>query len=485
MRRVLKAAFSIYLFFFHAIFTSGFAGNPPNTYKHFPSGIPPDSLSLIIESAVDYLVATQIKKTIPEYQYTGEWPCYMVMDKPFFLLGVRKKVMDSNCFALASTHNVLAKIYLLRKQDNRIPDALSAARKALLRYRNGNRFNFWNLLPPQRDLYRGDTDYARKLVRRPTQFELQTRYIHKAAHVAEDADDTALSYTAFFLGAEISGSGEHTLPGEATQIAALFDAYRDKNRKNRHWYNYLNDHHLKTNTGAFLTWHTTEYQFKRWNILKVLGHNATFYMPWSECYPRAYVPYLPYGSNDFDAVVNANVLGALALYDAKSAEGYQDAVQYLIKKCFRKKYDRVASYYPNRYQFAFAVAMARSNGVNELDTCKGLLTGYLLSKQNKNGSWRSAYYINGGDRIQSTAYAINSLLMLHPHPDELLMRAIEKGIRYLVSQMIAEKNRIHWKGGVMFSGGTVVRTSLSWKSEAYTTALIVHALCLYDQTIKN
>lgn len=452
---------------------------PDSTNDKYSFEVQRDSLMRILQAALDYLVASQITRTIPEVQYAGEWPCYMVMQKPFFLLGVRKKVLDSNCFSVASTHNLLAKIYLHRRQDKRIPDVLSDARSALLRYRNGERFNFWNLLPPQRDLYRGDYTYQSKLVRRPTRFKLPTRYIHKAANVAEDADDTALSYTAFYLGSKISGRAANEPAPNSAELANLFDAYRDKNRNNRHWFNYLNDHALKANTGAYLTWHTQEYQFRKWNIFKVIGHNATFYLPFSECYPKAYVPYLPYGSNDFDAVVNANVLGVLALHQASSAKGYRDAVDYLIKKCFRKKYDRAATYYPNRYQFAFALGMAYSNGVSELDTCKAVVRTYLLSRQRKNGSWQSARYINRGDCIQSTAYAINSLMMIDPEPDSEIIYAVQKGMRYLLSKMIQVNGKIYWEGGVMFSGGTVVRTSLFWKSEAYTTALVAHALSLY------
>jgi hypothetical protein len=57
---------------------------------------------------------------------------------------------------------------------------------------------------------------------------------------------------------------------------------------------------------------------------------------------------------------------------------------------------------------------------------------------------------------------------------------IEKGIEYLLQKAQHNNGQTHWEGGVLFSGGTVVRTSLFWKSDAYTTALILRALVNYQ-----
>ena len=227
----------------------------------------------------------------------------------------------------------------------------------------------------------------------------------------------------------------------------------------------------------------TRYQFKKWNILKVTAHNATFYLPFSECYPFAYKPYLPYGTNDLDAVVNANILTTLQMMDDTASAGFKPAIKYLNKKCSVKKFDRVASYYPNRYQFAFSFANAYYAGVNELNISKEILTNYLLTKQKKDGSWSSRRAINKGDVIQSTAYAINALLCLNYKDLSMYRTQIEAGIKYLLQKSIAHENQCHWEGGVLFSGGTVVRTGLYWKSDAYTTALVAHALVLYQKYV--
>jgi hypothetical protein len=111
------------------------------------------------------------------------------------------------------------------------------------------------------------------------------------------------------------------------------------------------------------------------------------------------------------------------------------------------------------------------------------LNEYLKKNQKKDGSFHSSWYINHGDVIQSTAYALNCLILFNRNNLAPVSEEIEKSIEYLLRKMITNKDKIFWKGGVMFSGGTVVRTSLFWKSDAYTTALILHAMSVYKNAI--
>ena len=441
-----------------------------------------DSIKIIMDRCLHYLESKQIKETQEGQHYSGEWPVSMEMERGFFLLGLKKKVPDSNCFSVAGTHNLLARIYLSDTGRTEIPAMLSGSMRAILRYRNGERFNFWHLLPPFRKLYARDTLYPHTFVRRPTHFRLKSRYINKAAHVVEDADDTALAYTALELYGRVCKGKESVLLAEKPmRIAGLFDAYRDTGRSNFHWYNFIN--HYQRNSGAYLTWHASEYSFNQWSIFKTTFHNATFYLPFSECYPFAYKPYMPYGSNDMDAVVNANILSCLKLNGELHALGYASGVQLLKRMIRLKKYDRVATYYPNRYQFPFAFAMAFYSGVEELGEFRGDLSQDLLARQAADGSWSSRRWINRHDRIQSTAYAVNALLLLNNKPDRSIMQAIERGFHYLMTKAHQEKQEMWWDGGVLFSGGTVVRLSLFWKSDAYTTALVAHALELYRRQV--
>ncbi|MEQ8521770.1 MAG: hypothetical protein RIC15_06400 [Vicingaceae bacterium] len=444
-----------------------------------------ESLSKAMENGLLFLEKTQRRQDNTDLTFKGEWPTFMCLQRPFFLLGKKKKVHDSNCFSVASTHNALAQVYLLYPEYKSIPPMLELSFKKVLTYRNEDQFNFWNLLEPYRDLKKGAVLGQQPLVRRPTHYKLRSRYINNAANVTEDADDTGLAYTGMALRKQISGREEAL---ELTNISidnvsGIFNKYLDKRRDNRHWYNYLNgnDHE----TGAFLTWLNDEYHFKRWNIIKVIGHNATFFLPFSECYPHPYVPYIPYGSNDLDGVVNANVLSTLALNGELSSEGVEDAIAYLNKKSEREKYDRVGLYYPNRYHFPYAVSEAYSNGIKELEPSAAVMTSFLLENQNSDGSWSSRRRVNKKDELQSTVYALNALINFGSFEKRSTTNAIEKALDYIMEQGIESEHGLYWPGGVFFSGGTVIRNTLVWKSDAYTTAIILKAFANYMKHLES
>ncbi len=433
--------------------------------------------------SLKYLETTQRKETLAGRYYRGEWETNMCLRMRFFYLGSKKKVDDSNCFSVASVHNSLANIYLTFPEYKNIPNMLDLSFEKIMSYKNGDKFNFWNLLQPNRKLKRGDIIGKQPLVRRPTNYKLKGKYINNAANVVEDADDTGLAYTAMALRKKYKKEGKDSLTFEVKTIAAIFNTYRDINRNNRHWYNYINgnDHE----TGAYLTWLADEYQFKHWNILKVIGHNATFYLPFSECFPHPYKPYLPYGTNDIDGVVNANVLSALSLYGELNSEGVNASIEFIEKKSKRKKYDRVGIYYPNRYHFPYAVCKAYANGVDKLELSTDYLLTYLIDTQNEDGSWSSRRVVNKKDKLQSTAYALNALIYIGDFEQKKTIKSIENAINFILKNAINDEQGIHWKGGVFFSGGTVVRNILWWESDAYTTAIILNAFANYRKYIEQ
>jgi hypothetical protein len=437
------------------------------------------NLEQTLAHGLKYLEATQRKETVIGHSYQGEWQTYMCLRMWFPYLGRKKKVEDSNCFSVASIHNALATIYLTYPEYTAIPNMLDLSFDRIMNYKNGDKFNFWNLLPPNRRLKRCDIIGKQPLVRRPTNYKLRAKYINNAANVVEDADDTGLAYTAMALRKKYKNNVADSLKN----ICCIFNPYRDTNRKNRHWFNYLtgNDHE----TGAYLTWLANEYQFKHWNIFKVVAHNATFYLPFSECFPHPYKPYLPYGSNDIDGVVNANVLYALSLYGELNSEGVNPAINFIEKKSKRKKYDRVGIYYPNRCQFPYAVCKAYANGIDKLKPSTDCLLPYLKNTQNHDGSWSSRYVVNKKDKLQSTAYALNALIYIGNFEQNKTIQPIEEAINYLLKNAIADEQGIHWNGGVFFSGGTVVRNILCWKSDAYTTAIILTAFANYSKYLEQ
>ncbi len=433
--------------------------------------------------ALNYLEQTQRKSTKAGVYYKGEWQTYMNLNRSFFLLGKKRNVDDSNCFSVAFIHNILAKIYLSSPEYKTIPAMLDLSFERIMAYKTNNKFNFWNLLPPNRKLLKTDIVGQQPMVRRPTNYTLKSKYINNAANVVEDADDTALGYTAMALHQKTNHTSIDSFKLNSMFVTSIFDKYRDLNRKNRHWYNYMfgNDH----NTGAYLTWLDDEYEFKHWNIVKVIGHNATFYLPFSECFPHPYKPYLPYGSNDLDGVVNANVLNALSYFDLSNAEGFASTVKYIERKCKQKKFTRVAIYYPNIYQFPYSVANAFSNGIPQLKTSTDYILQFILDNQNKDGSWSSRWVVNKRDKLQSTVYAVNALIKIGNFEENKSKESIEKAIHYILENTINDGNGVHWKGGVFFSGGTVIRNYLFWKSDAYTTSIVIDSFVNYSKYLQQ
>lgn len=438
-----------------------------------------------LAGGLQYLASSQRKETINGHSFKGEWPTSMGLQQGFILLGNKNLFDDSNCFSTASIHNALARIYLKYPEYTAIPAMLDLSLERILAYKNNDKFNFWNALPPNRDLFRGENTIRQPLVRRPTNYILKTRYINNAANVVEDADDTSLGYLAIALNQKTKKLQRNTNVAidSLPSIAPIFEKYRDSARKNFHWYNLLNGNYRNTN--AYLTWLGDEYQFRKWSLLKVLGHNAIFFLPSSQCFPHAYKPYIPYGTNDLDAVVNANILSALATYNELDAKGVSSAIKFIESKSKSEAYSRAGVYYPNRYQFPYAVSQAYANGVNQLKPSTEYLLKFILEHQKKDGSWSSDWRLNKKDKLQSTAYALNTLVNIGNISENGTKIPIEKAINYLLERAIFDSDGVHWQGGVFFSGGTVVRNTLLWKSDAYTTVIILNALANYRQYLEQ
>jgi hypothetical protein len=446
--------------------------------KTFAQIIPKDSIRKDIERSLDYLIEKQCTQTIEGKQYAGEWEAYMQMKGFFFLLGTKNKYRDSNCFTMAGIHNILAEMYLADTTKKYILPMLQKVFPEILTYATptpiGNEFNFWKNLPPRRDLRWGKEPNPVPLVRRPTNFLLEERFINNAANVANDADDTALGNLAIWYHHKIFGKNDSL----RTVKHVVFDQYLDKNRQNRHWYNYL--FHGYKKSGAYMTWLAQESMFENWHFHKNVAHNLVFFLPFSICYPHAYVPYIPWGTNDIDVVVNANVLAYLTKKGTIAESKGSEAAHKLIEKHTKRgHWNRMGIYYPNRYHFHFAVSRALAAGDTALISTSKLLLNHLKKTQNPDGSYESWKRVNKKDVLQSTTYAVLTMLYLKESGIEVPETLIDKSIFYLDSQKKIEQNQISWQGGVFFSGGTVVRNMLYFTSDAYTTALIALAYQKY------
>ena len=437
----------------------------------FGQSVPnPDSLDRLIRKSLLFIQNEQQTSTVTNSHFAGEWPSFMQMRTGFILLGNQKKVYDSNCFALAGMINLLADIYRHDSSLTVIPAMLDRAYPQLISYRDSNGYNFWPSMTPNGKMrWKEDSVRTDVKVRRPIQFKISNTYIRRAANIMNDNDDTAQGILAEWNYQNIFKEKDHALQVQT------FDAFRDTLRNNIHYYNHFAGD--PRSSGAFLTWRGEEHDFPTANLIKLLINNALFLTPRSTAYPTAYVPYMPYGSNDVDAVVNANVLSTLAVLNLKSA-GTSGATEFIEQKIKRHKWSRAGVYYPNRYQVHYSVIKAWSNGATSLSNCISPLIEHIKRSQLPDGSFESRKIVNRKDIVQSTAYALNAMLKAG-HPDKTgLWIPIEKATAFLLHTSKSKDQGIYWEGGVYFSGGTVIRNTLYWKSDALTTAIVAESLCL-------
>ncbi|OFZ53444.1 MAG: hypothetical protein A2428_12930 [Bdellovibrionales bacterium RIFOXYC1_FULL_54_43] len=405
----------------------------------------------VLEGAVQYLDQTQKKETAGIDYFNGEWPSTMMNAKPVPFIGDKgKSAYDSNSFTVSSIHNSLASIYSRQLWLVRIPAILDRSMARILSYRNGEGFNFWPLLEPYPP-YPGSEN---KKVRRPNHFLFDSPRVAAGCNVYNDADDTAVAFLAMKLYVKLRPESKIELPA---RIGALFSRYRDVNRMIPHFYNLAK---RTIHTKAFMTWLEDEHP---WDVKSYL--------------PSTERTYIPFGLNDVDCVVNANVLSALASYDELDTPGVKEACEFLDWTFRTGRQKSCGVYYPSPFNPHYVVAKAYDFGASCLRPALNRAIHEILKSQNSDGSWASDIE---GDGVHNTLYALNTLLYAG-HFDEYKSRgAIERATSYILSQKLDRADGAYaWQEGVFFSGGTIARHRIYWKSEPYTTALAADALSLY------
>ena len=427
----------------------------------------------ILEESLEWLARVHEKETIKDSTFRGEWPSTMGLKNGFLYLGKAYPYRDSNCFTQANIFNALSEIYLADSSLNQILPMLELSKSELLSYREGSDFNFWKALSPNLPLSKNGpwpTDY---LAHRPTNFKLKTRFINNAADIANDADDTSTGNLALHYYGEIFNE-RVKIPSHA-----IFDSNLDGNRNNYHWYNFI--HKIPKPSGAYMTWLAPEYQFKNWNFPWQVAHNLVFFLPGSSCFRHPYNPYVPWGANDVDAVVNCNVLNYLGKTGQLEASSGKNSALSLLRHVIKKeRWSRAGIYYPNRCFIHLSISKIYPYLKDELQPEIHAIKEHLLRSQKPDGSFESRSKVNKKDLVQSTIYATLAMLNLKEAGEAIPMENIQKSIEFIISQRNEEN---FWKGGVFFSGGTVVRNVLYFKSDAYTTALA--AQCLQKYLLMN
>ncbi|MCP9768000.1 hypothetical protein EGI22_08750 [Lacihabitans sp. LS3-19] len=431
-----------------------------------------DLLKGQIDSALNFMQSSQIKETIPEKQYAGEWPVDMHLTSAYFFIGKKQKAQDSNCFTVSAIHNALAEVYLLDSSRKELLPILKAAHDDIAEYDDSNLYNFWKKLPPTRRLKYFNEPKPQPLVHRPTNFHLRIKFIHNAANVPEDADDTSLGNLAAYY--------SNRLFDTKNSLASYkrFDEYLDLNRKNRNWFNVL--FHADANSGAYMTWLHPEYEYNRWNVAKTAFNTLLIFVPGSTARPEAYEPWVPFGANDVDVVVNANVLTYLAkTHQLEKSIGYKNSAELIEKRLKKRAWANNSVYYPNQFHIHFTVAKAYASGAELLKNSAEIVLKDILEKQNEDGSFQSYSFINHFDKVQTTVNALSAMVDCKKKGLEVSDDVMKKAIKFILSQKITSGNEIHWEAGVYFSGGTLLRNTLFWKSEAYTTVAIINCFQRY------
>lgn len=425
----------------------------------------------IFQESLNFLIKTQCDSTIQGKQYSGEWPVYMNLIEPYLFIGKKQKARDSNCFNISAVHNFLSEIYLHDTTLRNLKPVLAKAFYEIQSYEVDRRYNFWKSLPPPRKLRMLGKDPV-QLVRRPTNYPLKSRFINKTANVPEDADDTALANTAIYYHNKIFNDTLKALSYVG------FDEYLDKKRRNRNWYNFM----LPTpaRSSAYLTWHYHEYEYNHWNPITTYFSLLFIFTPFSSAYPVAYQPWIPFGANDVDVVVNSNVLNYLSLTrQINKSEGKTGALKVIEHSIRKNLWSTAAVYYPNSYNIDYAVSKAYYNGVEELHEVAQKIAVHLKETQKTDGSFESKSWVNKKDIIQSTAYALHAMLDLRTKGIVIPEENIRKAFGFLLTKAQRSNGLCFWEGGVYFSGGTLLRNILIWQSDAYTTAMIAKCFQRY------
>ncbi|MBF0314806.1 MAG: hypothetical protein HQK52_15400 [Oligoflexia bacterium] len=452
----------------------------------------------LIDASLLYLSNAQIKESVGIERFRGEWESTIHIEHSLPLLGFAgKKDYDSNNFTNTSIYNILAPILLDKQYSQeyagKIIPMLNSSIINILKYKNPatKTFGFWQFLPKRDHMWtlderRNSLDNP-PLIRRSNNIWYRVRMVNHAENVPDDADDTATAYLALkyhhMLGElfpEVWSSQEiQEIP--TTKIAPFFDEFKDVLREAR--VNLLNRRgRITPFGGAFLTW------FEHDDI-KHRGIGGFIY----DLFPHRNQVYLPFGINDVDCVVNANVITALAVYGENlDNDGYNNSCDYLKKVITLKRYKICGMYYPNWNTFFYNATKAYSRGADCIgETLLKKMISDLIENQRDQGEWNSYRRWRGEyDKVSATAFAVAALanyLVINKNHDEIALESLRRGLHFLLSKTIWDNERAnaHWPGGIFFSGGTVVRKGVVWVSDAFTTALVVDALVNYRKLLEQ
>jgi len=428
-----------------------------------------EQLNKTIDSAFKYLDNIQFKNASPPDHWKGEFPSFIENRMWIVALGKKgKRYRDSNAFTTGLVYDELSQCYCEFKDRPQYSAMMNNAIEDLLTFRYGNTFNFWHALTPTTEMV-GEQNLPKKTFR-PNLYPLTNLFAQVRSNIANDADDTSVIYLDLLrqknLAALDANNGLHAPEWLPQGILKKFDRFRDTaKRRYRYPFNVLMG--TLKRTGAFLTWLTPE---------KVPFLKSPF-LAWKDKLR------IPEGVNNVDCVVNTNVLAMLSEWNLASSnsDDIQDVCHFIDDSVARKLERKCGVFYPNPYNLHYAVGKALRSGATCLKESAQTLYDRILHEQHQDGSWGGGSF---HDSVESTLFATHALLDFHEALDDstnadLFDDSLSRAMSFLYVHRIDHADSISWPEGAFFTGGGFVRRLLSWRSEAFSTALALHIFVEY------
>ena len=419
---------------------------------------PGKSQDTIAPKLLNYLNEQQVmfNPDHPDARYNGIWWSEINNRRNTLLFGPKNQTaLDANCFVTSMIHNLLAELYLKDSTLVSIPLMLEKSLPAINSFKNGNGFTFFPIMElPDKLVRKGEAEFYPDGMRSASHYNYQNRMILHGFNIYNDSDDTALGIYANFLCHRVDSNLYHNGKPDLDSVLAYFGRYRDIEGSATNLWNWIRGH--GSETGAYNTWFPDSQDPKVHSL-----------------FPQKGKYYLPYGVNDIDCVVNANILGVLAAMGAGETQEIRAAASWILEMIELEKCSTCAVYYPSGYSLAYAVVKAWKRGSVVLEPALTPIMKKLIIEQNPDGSWSDRME---GNEVLATLHALNSLIGMKHIVNEELDLVINSGLDFILSKVHYDGNRAWLDGGVVFSGGSLVKRTHVWTSDAYTTALLLEVL---------
>lgn len=416
------------------------------------------SVDSVIQRSLNFLQDEQFSKNSGYYS-PGEFPVNMKSYLIPSMVGLgrlwARPSHEPTAFATASIMTLLSEAYLLNPDLKSVPSILHNGLQSFDLYREGDIFHYY----PK-------TEFKGRQIHVPR----DTRYVPRAmiglALVPPDADTTSVSFTAMAFYDQIFNNKKISEFQVPTETLKTLNLYRDVNR-DPHLYNRLNGG--VKNSGAYMTWLWDEN-----------APSSSFFKSMNDSYKHGYR--IVFGRNDVDCVVNANVLRLLTLTENTSEEGYKKSCEFLNQSILQTKAlvsqaKYCGLYYPNTFGALYSISNVYKAGASCLEKSSTTALKMIIERQNEDGSWSNDEGIGREDRVQSTALALGAILNYIDLNDRYHAFYVQRGMDYLISRAKRKSsNKVYWEGEVFFSAGPAARNTILWRSDAYTTALVLLSL---------